>query len=162
MTQDTILEIPLEDLHDSPFQPRADYRGIEGLAESIKAEGRIHQPLLVRPRVGPLFAGDPDAAAGFEIVFGHRRRRGAELAGLSTAPCTVRAMTDAQVRSAQMAENIARENMSALDEGAGFKAQIAAGADVAREAEAVAVNCYRSVLKGQGHLRVMSAPLGGG
>jgi hypothetical protein len=31
---------------------------------------------------------------------------------------------------------------------------IASGDDVAREAEAVALNCYRNFLKGQGHLRV--------
>ena len=31
---------------------------------------------------------------------------------------------------------------------------LAAGADVAREAEAVALNNYRNFLKGQGHLRV--------
>ncbi len=36
---------------------------------------------------------------------------------------------------------------------------IAAGQDVAREAEAVAVNSYREMLKGQGWLRVMSNPI---
>lgn len=36
---------------------------------------------------------------------------------------------------------------------------IAAGAEVAREAEAVAVNSYRGVLQGQGHLRVLSKPI---
>ncbi|WP_374492792.1 hypothetical protein [Brachymonas sp.] len=36
---------------------------------------------------------------------------------------------------------------------------IAAGAAVAREAEAVAVNCHRNFLKGQGHLRVLSEPI---
>lgn len=36
---------------------------------------------------------------------------------------------------------------------------IAAGPDVAREAEAVAINSYRSLLKGQGHLRVVSKPI---
>lgn len=35
---------------------------------------------------------------------------------------------------------------------------IAAGKDVAREAEAVAVNSYREMLKGKGWLRVMSKP----
>ncbi|MYZ51172.1 hypothetical protein F5985_03225 [Malikia spinosa] len=32
---------------------------------------------------------------------------------------------------------------------------VAAGPDVAREAEAVAVNCYRNFLKGKGFLRVI-------
>jgi len=36
---------------------------------------------------------------------------------------------------------------------------VAAGAEVAREAEAVAVNSYRQFLKGQGFLRVLSAPI---
>ncbi len=36
---------------------------------------------------------------------------------------------------------------------------IVAGDDVAREAEAVALNNYRNTLKGQGYLRTYSAPL---
>jgi hypothetical protein len=36
---------------------------------------------------------------------------------------------------------------------------VAAGPQVAREAEAVAVNNYRSFLKGTGHLRVLSKPV---
>lgn len=36
---------------------------------------------------------------------------------------------------------------------------IAAGKDVAREAQAVAVNCYRNFLKGKGFLRSLSKPI---
>lgn len=36
---------------------------------------------------------------------------------------------------------------------------VAAGPAVAREAEAVAVNSYRNMLVGNGHLRVLSKPL---
>ncbi|MET3371230.1 hypothetical protein ABIC89_000263 [Variovorax boronicumulans] len=36
---------------------------------------------------------------------------------------------------------------------------VIAGDDVAREAEAVAVNCYRNMLQGKGFLRVLSVPL---
>lgn len=36
---------------------------------------------------------------------------------------------------------------------------IAAGDQVAKEAEAVALNSYRNFLKGQGHLRVISEPI---
>jgi len=38
---------------------------------------------------------------------------------------------------------------------------VAAGDQVATEVEAVAVNSYRAVLKGKGHLRVLSAPIQG-
>ena len=36
---------------------------------------------------------------------------------------------------------------------------LAAGADVARETEAVALNNYRNTLKGQGYLRSLSKPI---
>lgn len=36
---------------------------------------------------------------------------------------------------------------------------IAAGAQVAREAEAVALNSYRNLMRAQGHLRVLSKPI---
>jgi len=39
---------------------------------------------------------------------------------------------------------------------------VAAGRDVAREAQAVAVNLYREFWKGNGHLRVLSAPISSG
>jgi ParB-like chromosome segregation protein Spo0J len=47
-TPDTISQLPLEQLHESPFNPRKAFLAIDELAASIKAEGRIHQPLLVR------------------------------------------------------------------------------------------------------------------
>lgn len=37
---------------------------------------------------------------------------------------------------------------------------IAAGRDVALEAQSVSVNLYREFLKGKGHLRVLSQPIG--
>lgn len=36
---------------------------------------------------------------------------------------------------------------------------LAAGAEVAREAEAVALNNYRNTLKGQGYLRTLGKPI---
>ena len=37
---------------------------------------------------------------------------------------------------------------------------VAAGTEVAREAQGVSVNLYREFLKGNGHLRVLSEPIG--
>lgn len=37
---------------------------------------------------------------------------------------------------------------------------VAAGRDVAREAQSFAINLHRAFLKGNGHLRILSAPLG--
>ncbi|MCG8990790.1 hypothetical protein MI467_28495 [Delftia acidovorans] len=36
---------------------------------------------------------------------------------------------------------------------------VAAGKEVAREAQAVAVNCYRNFLQGKGYLRTLSKPI---
>jgi len=114
-TMETIHEIALDQLHESPFNPRHTFTGIDDLAANILAEGRIHEPILVRPR--------PDGA-GFEIVFGHRRVRAAHFANLPSAPCMVRDMTDAQARSAQVAENLQRTDVHPLEEAEGFMSMI--------------------------------------
>lgn len=119
-TDDTVHQIALDDLHESPFNPRTSFdpEQLRLLAVNILAEGRIHQPLLVRPRLlNPL---RDDLQSGYEIVFGHRRYRAAGLAQLATVPCIVRAMTDAEVRSAQAAENLQRENLQAFEEAQGY------------------------------------------
>lgn len=118
-----LASLPLDQLHDSPYQPRTHYAGLEGLADSIRTDG-VLQPLMVRPR-RPNRLRD-DITDGYEIIFGHRRSRAAELAGLTHVPCVVVSMVDSEVRSAQMAENVQRDNMRAIEEAAGYQAQIEA------------------------------------
>lgn len=98
-------EIPLAKLNDSPFQPRTTYTKLEELAESIRAMG-ILQPLVVRPAKG----------SAYEIVAGHRRKRGAEMVGLKKVPAIVREMTDAEAQEAILVENGQREDLSILEE----------------------------------------------
>lgn len=124
---ETIVTIPWSQLHDSPLQYRQTYSEatIAEIAASIVATGRIHQPLVVRLRYpNPLFNDRYDSQDGFEIVFGHTRKRGGMAAGLAGAPCVVRDLSDAQVRAAQAAENIARADVHALEEAQGFRAMI--------------------------------------
>lgn len=121
--------ISISSLHESPFNYRRtfDDADLQELAASIKAEG-ILQPLLARPRIPPLFADMADAAdtaaCGFEIVFGHRRFRAAQLAGLESVRCMVRTMSDEQVKRAQIAENLQRKDVHAIEEAEGFRALI--------------------------------------
>lgn len=125
MTDETIIEVPLHQLHDSPLQYRQTYRQstIDEIAASIKDTGRILQPLVVRLRYpNPLFRDQYDPQDGYEIVFGHTRRRGAEQAGLATAPCIVRSLTDGEVRANQAAENIARADVHPIEEAQGLQA----------------------------------------
>ena len=67
---DTITLIPLDDLHESPFNPRKVFHAdeLQSLADDIAAQGRVLQPLLVRPRIPPLFGNDHEAITGHEIV----------------------------------------------------------------------------------------------
>lgn len=126
MPTDHITEISLDHLHESPFNPRKRYAGITELAETMRPpNGRVLQPLLVRPIVPPLFAAGGEelaasAVAGYEVVFGHRRRRAALEAGLATVPCMVQAMSDAEARSAQIVENLQREDVHPFEEAEGF------------------------------------------
>lgn len=122
-TPDTITQIDLDNLYESPFNPRKTFTDIEQLAADIKAQGRILQPLLVRPRItNPL---RDDLSDGYEIVFGHRRYRAAELAGLATAPCMVRALTDEQAKRAQISENLQRTDVHPIEEAEGYAALMA-------------------------------------
>lgn len=131
---DTITHIPLEQLHESPFNPRKifDDTALRELATDMLSVGQVLQPLLVRPRIfaqGLARRADGlqdsgDTQDGFEIVFGHRRLRAAELARLATVPCMVRAMTDAEARRAQISENLQRTDVHPIEEAEGYQALI--------------------------------------
>lgn len=125
---ETIVTIPWDLLHDSPLQYRKTYSqaAIDEIEATIRDTGRIHQPLVVRHRFpNPLFCDQYDPQDGYEIVFGHTRKRGGMAAGLPGGPCVIRDLNDAQVRAAQAAENIARSDVHALEEAEGFQAMIA-------------------------------------
>jgi ParB/RepB/Spo0J family partition protein len=143
---ETITQIQLDQLHESPFNPRKTFIDIDELATNILAEGRIHQPLLVRPRLtNPL---RDDLNDGYEIVFGHRRYRAAERACLATVPCMVRAMSDAEARSAQIAENLARNDVHPIEEAEGF-AEIIAQDGITADELATVLGKSRSYVYGR-------------
>lgn len=119
MTTSDTIRIPFARLHDSPTQPRTAYNQakLDELVASIKTMG-VMQDIVVRPIINRPDIGEP--GDHFEIVFGHRRRRAAELAGEPDMPCRVRSMSDIEVTMAQLAENISREDMSFLDTADAF------------------------------------------
>lgn len=119
MTTSDTLRIPFHRLHDSPTQPRSAYAEAKmaELVASIQTMG-VMQDIVVRPIINRPDIGEP--GDHFEIVFGHRRRRAAELAGEADMPCRVRSMSDIEVAMAQLTENISREDMSFLDTADAF------------------------------------------
>ena len=81
-----IINAPLTDLHtfkDHPFRVEDDEK-MEETTESIRQYG-VLVPGIARPREG----------GGYEIIAGHRRKRGSELAGKKEMPVIVRNYTDA-------------------------------------------------------------------
>jgi len=121
---DPITLIAIDQLHESPFNPRKTFGNAKllELAADIKTQG-ILSPLLVRARmVNPTAPNPDDMFDGYELVFGHRRLRAAVMAGQAVVPCMVRAMTDAEVKRAQISENLSREDVHPIEEAEGFDA----------------------------------------
>ena len=103
-TKDTeqIIDARLDELHtfkNHPFRVLDDEK-MEETAESIKQYG-VLVPGIARHRAG----------GGYEIIAGHRRKRGCELAGLATMPVIVRDYTDDEATIIMVDSNIQREDV---------------------------------------------------
>jgi ParB family chromosome partitioning protein len=107
-----MVEIELSQVRPSPRQPRRNFddESIAQLAESIRSDG-IVQPIVVR-----------DAGDGYEIVAGERRWRAAKLAALRTIPAIVRQVDERESLVLALAENVAREDLNAVEEARAYAA----------------------------------------
>ena len=101
-------------LKSGMFQPRRHFKdqALQELADSIRERG-ILEPLLVRPL--------PGARDSYEIIAGERRWRAAQIAGLHDVPVMVRELTDREAMVFGIIENVQREDLSAIEEGEGYK-----------------------------------------
>ena len=106
-----LAELPVDAIHPNPRQPRRkfDSDAGAGLADSVRTQG-IVQPVLVRPRV----------AGGYELIAGERRWRAARDAKLKMIPAVVREADDRESLLLGLVENIAREDLSPVEEARAF------------------------------------------
>ena len=106
-----LAHLPVETIHPNPRQPRKrfDHESTSALAESIRAQGLV-QPVVVRPR----------KAGGFELIAGERRWRAAREARLPTVPALVREADDRDTLLLCLVENVAREELSAVEEARAY------------------------------------------
>jgi ParB family chromosome partitioning protein len=106
-----LLEIPVDAIHPNPKQPRRRFEpeATSGLASSIKQQGLL-QPIVVRPR----------QAGGYELIAGERRWRAAREAGLDTLPALVREADDRDSLLFALVENVAREQLSPVEEARAY------------------------------------------
>ena len=110
-TESELAQLPIDAIHPNPRQPRRrfDSDAGAGLADSIRAAGVV-QPVLVRPRT----------AGGYELIAGERRWRAARDAKLKTVPAVVREADDRETLLLGLVENVAREDLSPVEEARAF------------------------------------------
>jgi len=106
-----LTHVPVDAIHPNPRQPRRRFDGesVSGLAESIRAQGVI-QPVVVRPRL----------QGGYELIAGERRWRAAREAGIQTVPAVVRETDDRDTLLLALVENVAREDLSPVEEARAY------------------------------------------
>jgi ParB family transcriptional regulator, chromosome partitioning protein len=109
--EETVQEVKLKDIRPNPYQPRKIFEpgAIEELKESILEHG-ILQPIIVRKSI-----------KGYEIVVGERRYRAASAAKLDVVPVVVRELNDQQMMELAVLENLQREDLSPIEEGAAYQ-----------------------------------------
>jgi ParB family chromosome partitioning protein len=107
----SLAEIPVGSIHPNPRQPRRRFEpeASAGLADSVRAQG-VLQPVIVRPRPG----------GGYELIAGERRWRAAKEARTATVPAVVRVADDRDSILLALVENVAREQLSAVEEARAY------------------------------------------
>ena len=113
--REKVMEIPLSELHpfkNHPFKVLDDDR-MADTAESIKEYG-VLVPAIARPRDD----------GGYELVAGHRRKRGCELAGRETMPVIVRDLDDDAATIIMVDSNIQRENILPSERAFAYKLKL--------------------------------------
>lgn len=112
-----IIDVPLSELYpfrDHPFKVKDDDK-MQETAESIREYG-VLVPALARPRAG----------GGYELISGHRRKRGCELAGLTTMPVIVRELDDDAAVIVMVDSNIQRESLLPSERAFAYKMKLEA------------------------------------
>jgi ParB family transcriptional regulator, chromosome partitioning protein len=106
------LDVPTAQITTNPNQPRKafDEETLASLTASVRELG-ILQPLLVRPLDGDRY----------ELVAGERRLRAAKRAGLPSVPVIVRAVDDTRSLEHALVENLHRQDLNPLEEGAAYQ-----------------------------------------
>ncbi len=106
-----LRELSMSSLRPNPYQPRTrlDETALAELTASIEASGLL-QPVVVRPKNG-----------AYELIAGERRWRAAERLGWSKIPAVVRDVDDQTLLTLALIENLQRDDLSPIDEAAGYR-----------------------------------------
>ena len=115
--RERVQEIPLDQLkpfRNHPFKVRDDQRMLDTV-DSIREYG-VLVPAIARP--------DPEG--GYELISGHRRKRGCEMAGFQTMPVIIRNLDDDAAVLVMVDSNIQREELLPSERAFAYKMKLEA------------------------------------
>ena len=115
--RERVQEIPLDQpkpFRNHPFKVRDDQRMLDTV-DSIREYG-VLVPAIARP--------DPEG--GYELISGHRRKRGCEMAGLQTMPVIIRNLDDDAAVLVMVDSNIQREELLPSERAFAYKMKLEA------------------------------------
>ena len=115
--RERVQEIPLDQLKpfkNHPFKVRDDQRMLDTV-DSIREYG------VLVPAIAP-----PDPEGGYELISGHRRKRGCEMAGLQTMPVIIRDLDDDAAVLVMVDSNIQREELLPSERAFAYKMKLEA------------------------------------
>ena len=115
--RERVQEIPLDQLkpfRNHPFKVRDDQRMLDTV-DSIREYG-VLVPAIARPY--------PEG--GYELISGHRRKRGCEMAGLQTMPVIIRDLDDDAAVLVMVDSNIQREELLPSERAFAYKMKLEA------------------------------------
>lgn len=144
--ESTAQDVPIERIRPNPFQARVKFKDIDVLADSMRTHGFTSR-LRVRR--------DPSQPQFFQLVYGERRLRAAQAAGVKLIPCDVALYTDQQMRELGLTENLQRTDLEPLEEARAFRTAIDEGGYSIRS---LATQIGKSKGYVQGRLDVLRAP----
>lgn len=106
-----LRELPMASVKPNPYQPRTrmDEGPLDELVASMQVSGLL-QPVVVRPQGG-----------GFELIAGERRWRAASRLGWTKIPAVVKDVDDQTLLTLALIENLQRDDLSPIDEAAGYQ-----------------------------------------
>jgi ParB family chromosome partitioning protein len=106
-----LRELAMSSIQPNPYQPRTqmDEGQLDELVASMQASGLL-QPVVVRPRNG-----------GYQLIAGERRWRAATRLGWANIPAVVKDVDDQTLLTLALIENLQRDNLSPIDEAAGYR-----------------------------------------
>lgn len=111
--EQSLVDIPLDQIKPDPGQPRKHLGDIDSLAASIKEYG-VFSPIIVQA-IG---------AKEYQIIAGERRFTASKVAGIETIPCVVRTIEEHRKFEYQLIENLHRKDLNPVEEASSYRSLI--------------------------------------